>query len=212
MLQNIKDDLHKELAAKTKEADAAKTVVQQVLTEDEALRIEERRKIEISLNRKRYREHFKSRLRWIKEKQQTMEDQRVPDEIDGIVMKKRTLDDSFTPNVCVYGGVNLSNDEMEALKLPPKYTVYQKPDQLQFKAGLEKTFNSLRWGRQIGEREEQEGGNEQIAGADTSSARFYNEEEQSYDGKNMTIADQPFNKGVCIPEYADPGTEAKMTL
>ena len=49
----------------------------------------------------------------------------------------------YEAKVRQYGGVQLDEDEKEALKMQPNFAIYEEVNDLEFMANTEKTFNSL---------------------------------------------------------------------
>ena len=60
-------------------------------------------------------------------------------------MKEVALGEQFEPTIRWYGGVEMDNDEEEALKLQPNFSLYEEIDEMEFMATTEKAFNALRW-------------------------------------------------------------------
>ena len=83
--------------------------------------------------------------------------------------------------------------------------MFEKPDVLLFKANIEKTFNRIRWNKVFESAENDSYESE-------ASTDFYDAETNTFDGQRIASCGLPFNKRVCIPEYADEETEARLTL
>ena len=101
--------------------------------------------------------------------------------------------------------VSVSKEEEKALKLPPKFAIYEKPDVLLFKANIEKAYNRIRWNKVFESKEENN---------DTTNvvSELYDFETNSFDGSRISSCSLPFNKRVCIPECADDDKEERLTL
>ena len=62
----------------------------------------------------------------MKNQKEKRDNENVPDNIDGIVFGTQKLDESFHTEVRRNGG-QLTDEEIETLKFPPRYTLYEKP-------------------------------------------------------------------------------------
>ena len=205
MMTNIKNELHKEFAEVCRKVNENNVLVNNVLTEEGTLLYNRVLAKEQNHEKTKARKYFRSRIKSMGEQKEKRENEETPDEIDGIRMDEQELDERFTAKTHVYGGVQLSKEEEEALKLPPKFSMFEKPDILLFKANIEKTFNRIRWNKVF---ESVETTNE----GENVSTEFFDAETNTFDGQNLASCDLPFNKRVHIPEYADKETEAQFTL
>ena len=102
----------------------------------------------------------------------------------------------------IYGGVNLTNNEMEILKLPPKFAIYKKSSELVLKSQFEKAITCLRWNvkQETGEKEQS-----------YPRESVFDHEENNFDFRFMKANTLPFNKRVYMPPYADETTKARIT-
>lgn len=55
-------------------------------------------------------------------------------------MEDCNLPQEFKSETCIYGGVQLNENEMEVLKVPPKYAIFEKVDPLLFKPSLKRQW------------------------------------------------------------------------
>ena len=122
-------------------------------------------------------------------------------------MKDVKLGDQFESKPRVYGGIEISKNETQALSLPPKFAVFSKVKPLKCKAEVEKAFTKLRWKREFERRKINEETEEEVDDHD-----FYDKEGKNFDLTRMRPTDLPFNKRVFMPPYADEETEAKIQL
>ena len=208
MMANLERDLYKELAKRTKENEDATKAAKRILDAQEYSLFERKKAEELEFCRRSSRNHFRERLGWIKKCNEKRRNEETPDIIDGILMNDQPLDDTYELKIRQYGGVSLDENEKEVLKLPPKYAVFETPNQLDFKANLEKTFNRIRWKRQFEEVEKQKAETElnTVTGSvatPKTEVCFFNEESKTFNGKNLSASSLPFNKRVCIPECAE---------
>ena len=86
--------------------------------------------------------------KWIKEKREKNSDMR------GINIEDSELTEEFTSEPRLYGRVQVTEDELAVLRLPPKFGVYKRIDTLQCRIDVEESINKLRWNRIIKKKRE----------------------------------------------------------
>ena len=175
---NIKNRLHKELSKVNKECAVSRNSLRTLLTDNEQHAMKGLRNIENLKIKERLRTHYKNRTAWIKRQNKKREDEGIPNDADGIVFEEQDLGDAFSTMVRMYGGVQLTEEELDTLKLPPRYAMYEKPDEMMFSESIEKTFNKIRWNKTFEEREQ----DKQVVENDLGT--FFSEESKTFDGKN----------------------------
>ena len=141
------------------------------------------------------------KIAWLKSKFRVQEE--VPDEYEGYKVGDQELGAEFEGGGVAYGGVQVTNDEREALKLHPKYTVYEKVDVREFMAEVEKALAKVRWDRgfkKTGAQEEEE------------RPEWYDLENNTIDLRNMSSTDLPFNSRVFLPDALKDTEEVELQM
>ena len=77
----------------------------------------------------------------------------VPGVVDGVSMTDTNLQEDFQANKCVYGNVQLSEEENSVLTLPPKFACYETIDTVKNQAELERTFSNFRWKKHMSSKD-----------------------------------------------------------
>ena len=147
--------------------------------------------------------HYKAKLEWLTQKNKKAHEKEPPNKIDNTTMGDCVLPESFESNPRIYGGVDLTIDEVELLKLPPKFAIYKKLDELLLESQFEKAVTCLWWNSQPPRTNE----NEQKYPRE----EIFDHEENNFDFSFMNASRLPFNKRVYMPPYADETTEARIT-
>ena len=126
----------------------------------------------------------------------------VPDLLQDIVISDQDLPDTFTSDPRMYGNVELTEQEMELLSLPPKFAVFDKIDTINCEAEVEKGLGKLRWA--IAEEEQRQQGivRQERTVLDTVTSTF--------DFRQMRGTDLPFNKRITLPKPLGVDTEARL--
>ena len=227
LMKNHRNDLHQKMARVRRDVEEIEHTAKELLTEEQFATLKQCKEQEEKYARRKIREHYKDRLSWIRKKTKERKEETLPKEIDGVKMEDQTLDTKFNTSVTCYGGVSLDDDEKEALRLQPNFAVYDEVDDLRFMANTEKTFNALRWNEafqrskredevsEAGTSEEQQEnarGSQREENDAEKTDPFFNEVTKTFDATRIRNRDVPFRKRVTIPEFADPATEAKLTL
>ena len=99
---------------------------------------------ESDFTKEKAEEHSKKKSEWLIQRIKKETKEALPSKIDNIVMDDCELPVNFQSEPRVYGGVKLTSEESELLKLPPKFAVYKKSDELTLKAQFEKAVTCLR--------------------------------------------------------------------
>ena len=71
--------------------------------------------------------------------------QQDTNEIEGIIIADQTIPDNYVPEIKKYGNAKLKPEEEEALKLPPKYCIFNQVNKLECQIEAEKCLCKLRW-------------------------------------------------------------------
>ena len=69
----------------------------------------------------------------------------TPDVVEGIIVGDQELDECFTSEPRCYGACEVSDNEKQALSLPPKFVLYTKIDSVSVEAEIEKGLAKYRW-------------------------------------------------------------------
>ena len=111
--------------------------------------------------------------------------------------------DEFTSSPRVYGGVQIDNDEEEALSLPPSFGIYQKINKDKCKIDVEESLNKLRWNINFGrvERKEDENGIEIKINENITKKEFFDKEESTFNINRLKATSLPYNHQVSLPLY-----------
>ena len=72
------------------------------------------------------RKFYEKKAKWLSIKKEKERSEYLPKNIDNIIMTDCELPESFESEPRAYGGVTLSNEEVELLKLHPKFAIYKK--------------------------------------------------------------------------------------
>ena len=145
MMKNLRKELYQKMARITREMRQIEVEIRTLIPREDFTTMKRYEQLELNYARAQLRSHYRNRYAWIKKKTNERRTESLPCEIDGVVMEDRSLGDQFEAKVRQYGGVQLDEDEMEALKMQPNFAVYEEVNDLEFMANTEKTFNSLRW-------------------------------------------------------------------
>ena len=81
------------------------------------------------------------KLKWIKNKYYKKD--KIPDVIEGVIVKDQEIGEEFEMRTTTYGGVQLTSDEESVMKLHPKYTVFEKVDPVDCEAEIEKAMTKI---------------------------------------------------------------------
>ena len=143
----------------------------------------------------------KKKIKWLMEKYKP--NIVIPDHYKGYSIKDQDLGNEFERSYKRYGEVELTEIESEALKLHPKYTIFDKVDLTIFEAEVEKSLAKVRWERgdkSNGERNK------------TEKAEWYDIEGNTIDLRNMSSTDLPFNSRVFLPYALSENAEMELQM
>ena len=111
----------------------------------------------------------------------------TPDVVEGIIVGDQELDERFTSEPRCYGACEVSDNEKQALSLPPKFALYTKIDSVSVEAEIEKGLAKYRWEQMEKKEPVEEAG----VVYDTATKKVYM--------RNLRATDFPFNKRVILP-------------
>lgn len=94
----------------------------------------------------------RERVKWLVAKWRKKE-KPVPDTIRGIKLNDETLPLEFNSQPRIYGNMQMSNNEMKLLELPPKFGLYRKVNVRETIISTEEAINKIRWNRSITDNE-----------------------------------------------------------
>ena len=132
-------------------------------------------------------EKNEKKIAWIKKKWVKERD----DDIRGINVEDCQLTEEFTSEPRLYGGVQVTEDEVAVLSLPPKFGVYKRLNTLQCRIDVEESINKLRWNRIIKKSREERGDA-------IEEAEFVDVEARKVDIHALQPRNLPFNPSVAI--------------
>ena len=132
MMKNLRKELYQKMAGLNREMSQRNEEVRTLLTAEDFATLKLCKQQETDYAKRKLRDHYHGRRRWIKQKTRERRVRDLPKEIDGILMEDQELDGRFKASVRRYGGVTLDDDETEALKLQPNFAIYEEVDELNF--------------------------------------------------------------------------------
>ena len=117
----------------------------------------------------------------------------------------------------IYGDITFDQDELEALKLDPKFAVYQTLLEEDFECEIESTFAKLRWSRKdnIGEEEDielTEEEQENLDIIDAKSRQPYDYESHSMDMRRLRATDVKLNSEIILPRHQGVTFETQLEV
>ena len=146
---------------------------------------------------KKCREKRVKKLKWLRETYTTNNKKDLPpDYINGICIKDGQLDGEFDQQPAIYGNANLDENEVSAIKMHPKFTVYNKIDPLDCEAEVEKCLTSIRWSRNFNN--------------DGNTRVVFDDEKKTLDLRKMRATDLPFCSNVVMPKPLTFDDERKL--
>ena len=202
-MRNCVRDLYKELSYRNKSLNSSKKELQREFDNTTINKLYRCWYKENDYARKISRLHYESKFKWLTQKNKTEYEKDLPNHIDNIIMEDCVLPECFQSDPRIYGGISLTTDEVELLKLPPKFAVYKKSDELMLKSQFEKAITCLRW-------------NYQPPKTNENQTRCLRDDIFDYMEKNIDFSfiksnKLPFNKRVYMPPYVDETTEARIS-
>ena len=142
------------------------------------------------------------KVKWLKEKWKPEET--VPDVLRNVEVGDRDLPEEFASNPRMYGQVRLSEEEEEALRLSPKFGLFQKLDPTMCRIDVEEALNKLRWNRLKGNRkksDQEENGEE----GEEEPRGFVDPAVGVVDVNTLRATDLPYNPRVMMPPALKEG-------
>ena len=146
--------------------------------------------IEKAMVMKKYRVIRKKKIKWLVGKYKCKDN--IPDYINGIRIKDVEIDNSYDKEINAYGGVVLNDAEKNALKLHPKFSIYDKIDLIECEVEVEKTLAVIRWKR-----------NKFII----DKSKYFDIQKQQLDFIKMRSIDLPFRTTTSIPKSLEVNDE-----
>ena len=140
----------------------------------------------------------RKKLEWIQRKRSERNDNR------GIEVGDEEFSEEFKSEPRLYGRVQVNEDELAVLTLPPKFGLYRKLDPVKCKIDVEESINKLRWRRIIDKRRE---------GEEESMERseFVNIASKKIDVGKLQPRSLPFNPSVAMPKALSMEEEVKIS-
>ena len=126
------------------------------------------------------------------------------DTLHDVTISDQDLLDTFASYPRIYGDAALSDQDVDVLKLPPNFAIYDKIDDIDCEAQIEKGIAKLRWA--INEAEQAE------VNAIRPDRTVLNAETKTFDFRQMRGTDLPFNKRITLPKPVSVDTEAKLHI
>ena len=130
------------------------------------------------------RKKCRVKLKWLKEKQKAKK--KCSDSIRGIKISDSVLSEEFTSTPRVYGNIELNENELSILSLPPKFGLLQQVRVNSCLIDCEMAINKIRW-RRIFNNEH------------GTSPEFFDIDKQTMDINAIRPTDLPFNPYVKMP-------------
>ena len=132
----------------------------------------------------------------------------IPDEVEGIIIKDQPIVEEFESNPRCYGNVEISEEERQVLKLPPKFSLYERIDVEKTIAEIEKGMVKLRYEKNF----EQTTNNGDNRSQPPPVGPIYKQEDNTFDFRNMRATDMPNNKKVYLPPITNSTEEMRMQI
>ena len=122
----------------------------------------------------------------------------IPKTYRSIKVGDEELPIEFESQPRVYGGIELDKDEVNVLKLPPKFSLYSELSKVNSDIEVEMCLNKLRWNIISGkvERENLDEEDRIIS----RSGQFIDEKEQTIDINQLRVTELPYNYKTTMPK------------
>ena len=172
--------------------------------------------------RKELQNKKQKKVSFLKEKYGRKDRREVCDDVEGVTVKDQDLPDTFESEPRMYGGTSkiLSDPEVEALRLNPKFTVFPSVDLEDCEVEIEKGLTKLRWteNREGNNKKKHNSGRMDQDEDDTDEEPTeaqervwaYNIDDNTMDMRNLRPTDLPFNRNVFLPEPLKTDKESEM--
>ena len=147
------------------------------------------------------RKKRRERVKWIAEKYYSPET--ITDMYKDVHVGDQQLDERFNVQPECYGNTSISKQEIEILKIHPKYTVFDKICKIDCEAEIEKSMTKIRWQK---EKEKQETKDKTKVTDRTS----YNVEKKEFNFNEARSTDLPFNTETYMPKPLETTDEIKL--
>ena len=110
------------------------------------------------------------------------------------------LDERFDIQPECYGNTVISKEEVEILKVHPKYTVFDKVCKIDCEAEIEKSMTKIRWQK----------GKEKNGETKVKDRSTYDVEKKEFNFKEARSTDLPFNTDTFMPKALETDDEVKF--
>ena len=138
------------------------------------------------------------------DRQQNNDNSEIDKMLASVVTSDRQLPPTFSSEPRVYGGVCVTEEEKQALTLPPKFTLYDKIDREKCMVEIETMVSKYMWEIRKNTIEERDKGAHQSRNVnkETNVAReyHYDVDTKTFDFRKLRPTDLPFNKHVFLPQ------------
>ena len=121
--------------------------------------------------------------------------QAFPYELEGILISDERLKASFEDPViqpAIYEGLDLSHQEQEALKLPPKFTMYESLSREKMANSSEVLVDKLRWEERARQQREGAPWSTEWEWDKVKKATVFDEPNKTMDHARERVTDMPF--------------------
>ena len=112
--------------------------------------------------------------------------------------------------ISAYGNIELSENEREVLKLPPKFTTFERLSKINIQAQLEAMNAKIRWELRNRERREGRPWSLEQEWEDVQAKTVYNEADGIMDFSKLRVTDAPFNRRVGVPKAMNENIETVL--
>ena len=151
---------------------------------------------------KQLRDKRKQKINWIKNKYYAVD--KIPEVYQNVyVGDQQQLAEQFKTQPQCYGGTTLSENESELLKMHPKYSIFDKIDEVDCEAEIEKSLTKLRW---------QKGKEKRTVNSENNALDLtpYDIERKEFDFRKSRSTDLPFNINTYMPKPLEIKEEVKL--
>ena len=154
-----------------------------------------------------FRKKRKEKVEWIRKKYYAKE--ALADVYEGVKVGEQTLDERFEMEPECYGNTQIDSDEKEVLKLHPKHTVFDKVEQIDCEAEIEKSLVKVRWKR-ISEENDRQRRDNGMATVDAVKKNKFDIDTREFDFTVARATELPFNAQTNLPGQLDRDEETKL--
>ena len=151
------------------------------------------------------RRRVNKKVSFLREKYTAAAAPRDYSQVHGVDVTDTDIPEDFESTPRLYGTCSIDDNETALLSLPPKFATYNKVNEIDVEAQVEKSFAKLRW--DIGNPPDvDENGNPM---AETRE-HYYNIAENTFDFRVMRATELPFNKSIKLPYAVEQEDEIAM--